>query len=109
MFVKVGNRIIKIKDCRGFSSLFGLAFDDMKNHQGALIYSNSIWMPFVKHDLDLFFLDKDHRVIDIQRAVPLSLNPKTWKSYKKKRARYCLELKSGLVNARKGVKVIIYE
>ena len=107
MFIKVGSRVLKVKNCNGFASLCGLAFDDMKKHNGALIYSNNIWMPFVKHELDLLFLDSDFKILDIQRAIPLSLNPKTWKYYKNKNARYCLELKSGLVSARKGLKVII--
>jgi uncharacterized membrane protein (UPF0127 family) len=100
MFVKIGNKVLKIKDCKGLASLSGLAFDDMKNHDGALIYANSIWMPFVRHKLDLLFLDRDFRIVDIQKAVPLTINPKTWKSYRCKKAKYCLEIKSGLTKAR---------
>lgn len=107
MFARIGNKTVKIKDCKGLASLFGLAFDDMRGHDGALIYSNSLWMPFVKKNLDLLFLDSDFRVIDIQRAVPITLNPKTWKDYKNKKARYCLELKTGLVHTRNGSKVFL--
>ena len=57
-------------------------------------------------DLDLFFLDKTFRVIDIQKAVPITLNPKTWKIHKNKNARYCLEIKAGLVSAIKGMEII---
>ena len=85
--------------------MLGLSFDEMKNHEGALIYANSIWMPFVRHELDLLFLDRNFRVIEVQRAVPLTLNPSTWKIHKGKNAKYCLELKAGLVSAKKGAMV----
>jgi len=107
MFVRIKRNVIKVKNCKGFASLFGLAFDEMKSHGGALIYSNSVWMPFVKHDLDLLFLDNNFRIVNIQKAVPITLNPKTWKSYKCKKAKYCLELKAGLISARKGMKIAI--
>ncbi len=92
--IKIKGKIFRVKDCRGISSVRGLMFDDIKGHDGALVYANSIWMPFVKHNLDLFFLDEKFRVIGKQRAVPLTLNPKTWKVYKNKKARYCLEIKA---------------
>ena len=106
MLIVIGGKKLKIKNCKGFSSFLGLSFDEMKNHDGAIIYANNIWMPFVKHDLDLFFLDKTFRVIDIQKAVPITLNPKTWKIHKNKNARYCLEIKAGLVSAIKGMEII---
>ena len=105
MFVGIGNKKIRIRDCKGMVSIAGLSFDDMKKHSGALIYSNNIWMPFVKYELDLLFLDKNYMVIDIQRAVPLSLNPKTWRVYSNSKAKFCLEIKAGLVTAKKGSRV----
>ena len=103
--VKLGRNKLKIKDCKGLSSIRGLMFDDLKNYKGALIYANNIWMPFVRHDLDLLFLSSDFRIIDIQKAVPMNFNPNTWKTYKCAKARYCLEIKAGLVKAKKGAKV----
>jgi uncharacterized membrane protein (UPF0127 family) len=65
----------------------------MKDKDGALIYANNIWMPFVKQNLKLFFLDANKKVIGEQLAVPMTLNPKTWKTYTNKKAKYCLEIK----------------
>jgi hypothetical protein len=91
--IRVGRKILRIKDCKGLSSMWGLMFDNMDKIDGALVYANNIWMPFVSKSLDLLFLDKKSRVIDIQEAVPLTLNPKTWKVYENYRAKYCLEIK----------------
>ncbi|MBS3051647.1 MAG: DUF192 domain-containing protein [Candidatus Aenigmarchaeota archaeon] len=90
---RLGSRNFRVKDCRGLSSLRGLMFDD-SDVDGALIHANSIWMPFVKHDLDLFFLDKKMKVVEKQRAVPMTLDPRTWKTYSNSKAKYCLEIKS---------------
>ena len=102
--IKIGNRILKVKDCKGLSSLKGLMFDSMENHDGALIYSNSIWMPFVKHKLKLIFLDESFKVADTQNSIPLSFNPKSWKIYSCFEAKYCLETNKK-VNVRKGSKI----
>ena len=59
---------------------------------GALISGNSVWMPFVRWPLDLYFLDKEFQVLDIKKAVPLTLNPRTWKTYTHRQARYVLEI-----------------
>lgn len=91
---KLGKRSFRVKDCKGLSSVRGLMFDDLDRYDGALIYANSIWTPFVKHTLDLFFLDEKMKVIGKQRAVPMTLSPKTWKTYSNKKAKYCLEVKS---------------
>ena len=48
MLIKIGKKKLRIKDCKGLSSVKGLMFDEMKGLDGALIYGNSIWMPFVK-------------------------------------------------------------
>ena len=93
--VKIKNKTFRIKDCKGLSSLWGLMFDRMNNIDGALIYANNIWMPFVKNNLDLLFIDKKFTVIDVKKAVPLTFNPKTWNAYINWKARYCLEIKSG--------------
>jgi uncharacterized membrane protein (UPF0127 family) len=98
--VRIKNKTLKIKDCKGLSSLWGLMFDRMDNIDGALVYANNIWMPFVRKKLDLLFLDKKFRVIDIKKAVPLTINPKTWKAYVNWKASYCLEIKSGIIRNR---------
>ncbi|MDI6721292.1 MAG: DUF192 domain-containing protein [Candidatus Aenigmarchaeota archaeon] len=105
--MKIRGKTFCIKDCRIISSVWGLMFDNMKYVDGALIYGSSVWMPFVKYRLDLFFLDKEMRIISVQKAVPMTINPKTWKSYSCKGAKYCLEMKKGACRARIGEKAIL--
>lgn len=95
----IGKHSIKVKDCRGLSSIKGLMFDKMESYDGALISGNSIWMPFVFHDLDLLFLDDQFRILEIKKAAPISLHPKTWKTYTNSGAKYCLEIRSGIIDA----------
>jgi len=107
MKLKISGKMLKIKDCK-LSSARGLMFDDMKDNDGALIYGSSIWMPFVKHELDLLFLNRDFVVLDVQHAKPMKLHPDTWKTYSCKNAKYCLEIKHGVVNVkklRKGMRI----
>jgi len=101
IIVKIGKKSLQIKDCRGLKSIKGLMFSKMKNIDGALISGNSIWMPFVKHNLDLFFLDKNFYVTSKQKAVPIRIKRKTWKIYSDPNARYCLEIKHGLIDMEK--------
>lgn len=103
--IKVHGQIFRIKDCRGLSSVRGLMWDTLEDHQGALIYSNSVWMPFVKQALDLLFLDARWRVVETAYAVPLTWHPRTWRVYRCPHARYCLELKAGLVQVERGAQL----
>ncbi len=103
--LKINNKILKIKDCKGASSLRGLTFDKLEDKDGALIYANSIWMPFVKKKLNLVFLDDKMRIVGNEIAVPITLNPETWKVYKNKKAKYCLELKNTDLKIRIGMKI----
>ncbi len=91
---RLGRRTYRVKDCKGLLSVRGLMFDNMESYDGALIHGNSIWMPFVRHPLDLFFLDKNRKVIGKQKAVPMTLHPRTWKAYSNRKAKFCLEIKS---------------
>ncbi len=106
MLVSVDGQKFEVKDCRGLSKYRGLMFDRLKGRDGALLDANSIWMLFTPVELDLIFIDKDKRVVDIQRAVPLTLNPKTWKVYKCPEAKWCLELKKELFKGRVGDQVL---
>ena len=104
---KVGNKTLRVKDCRGVLSIKGLMFNPLKDIDGALIYANSVWMPFVK-ELDLLFLGEDFKVIGVKHAVPITANPETWKTYSGKNAKYCLEVKRGLIKAKPGMKIKIF-
>jgi uncharacterized membrane protein (UPF0127 family) len=107
MKVKIGRKNLAIKDCKGIKSVKGLMFSEMQDIDGAMIYANNIWMPFVKHELDLLFLDENYKIIEVQSAKPLSRKKSSWKIYKNERAKYCLELKKGTISAKKGIKVEI--
>ena len=91
--IKVAGKTYRVKDCRGLSSIRGLMFDGLENYDGALIYANKIWTPFCP-PLTLFFLDEKFKVVKKQKAAPLTLHPKTWKTYSNKKAKYCLEIKA---------------
>ena len=95
--MKIGNRILKIKECHGIHSLTGLMFDKMNGVDGAFVHANNVWMPFVKRKLDLFFVDKKLRIVDVQKAIPMTWDPRTWRVHANWKAKYCLEIKSGLV------------
>ncbi|MFA4820322.1 MAG: hypothetical protein WC613_05200 [Candidatus Aenigmatarchaeota archaeon] len=91
--IKVNGKKYRVKDCKGLSSVRGLMFDSLKDKDGALIHSNKIWTPFCL-PLNLFFLDEKFRVISKQKSVPLTMNPKTWRTYSNEKAKYCLEIKA---------------
>lgn len=88
---KLNGKTFRVKDCKGLSSIRGLMFD-RSDADGALIYANSIWMPFCP-PLDLFFLDTKMKVIAKKRAIPMTFDPRTWKTYSNKKAKFCLEIK----------------
>lgn len=108
MRISAGKKMFSVKDCRGLSCVRGLMFDGMEDIDGALVRGSSIWMPFVKHELELFFLDKNMRISKIQGAVPMTLSPKTWKSYSCNGAKYCLEMKRGVCKAKAGTYVTLF-
>ena len=65
----------------------GLLFIFMDN------YTPLMWMPLMLTPINMAFLDKNIKVVDFQRAVPVTPDPKTWRTYKpKKPCKYVLEL-----------------
>ena len=51
------------------------------------------WMFGMFYELKIIFIDNKKRVIEVQEAEPLSLNPMTWKVYApKKPCKYALEV-----------------
>jgi len=65
---------------------------------------SSIWMPFMRFNLDIIFIDNKKTIVDIKKnAVPLKiLKPKTWKLYiPKKRCKYVLEIENELAKNEK--------
>jgi uncharacterized membrane protein (UPF0127 family) len=70
--IKVTLALSESDQQRGLS---GLRPSDFSKDQGMLFYSleddlRSFWMPDTYFDLDIFFLDKDFKIIDVDRKVP---------------------------------------
>jgi hypothetical protein len=65
--------------------------------------SYQIWMLFMRFPIDIIFIDKENRIIDIiEHAVPLSWRPQTWTIYTpQKKCLYVLEAESGVVRKKK--------
>lgn len=63
--------------------MIGLSLSRKKNMFFPLPYEArwSLWMFLVNYRLKMVFIDKDKIVIDVKGAEPLSLDPKTWKTY----------------------------
>ncbi|MBI4167473.1 MAG: DUF192 domain-containing protein [Candidatus Aenigmarchaeota archaeon] len=57
----------------------------------------SFWMFGMKFSLDLLFLDRNRKIVHIERsAKPLSFSPKTWKTIKSpKKFKYAIEINAG--------------
>jgi len=82
------------------TKLRGLMFKE--TGRALLVFSrsdrHSIWMPFMRFDLDVAFIDRDGAVVHTEEDVPpLSPHPSTWRLYGPPRpCRYILEVESGL-------------
>jgi len=63
---------------------------------------HSIWMPNMKFPIDIVYIDKAKKVVDIKHcARPLSLNPKTWKVFRpSEKSMYVLEIPANSAKAR---------
>lgn len=87
---------VKIADSI-FSKIKGLMFKSINKKEGLLMCfdkedERSVWMPFIKQPLCILFLDKNKRIIDKTKAVPITFNPKTWKIYRSnEKCKYILE------------------
>lgn len=71
-----------------------------------------IWMLGMRFPIDLVFLDRRKRVVDIRKNIqPIGFHPKTWMIYYPKRpARYVIELPAGTVKrtaTARGDKIIV--
>ncbi len=102
--IKINSTKIKAFHMKSFFELMvGLMF--RKEGNALLEFKKEgkygIWMLFMRYPLNLIFLDKNKKIVDLIKNVPpLSFNPKTWKSYyPKKKCKYVLEL-----DARKRIK-----
>lgn len=82
--------------------LSGVKPEDFRNDQGMLFFyledeERHFWMPDTYFDLDLFYLDKELRVIDIIRKLPFytgRVNPELIPRARGVWSRHVLEMKS---------------
>jgi len=84
MKIKLRDSVIYVDVADTFwKRMIGLSLSKKKNMFFPLPYEArwSLWMFLVKYRLKMVFIDKDNVVIDVKEAEPLSLNPKTWKTY----------------------------
>jgi len=80
----------------------GIKPDDFSEAQGMLFFymedgERSFWMPDTYFDLDLFFLDKDLKIIDIIRKLPFYVGRANFDLIPRARtvwSRHVLEMKS---------------
>jgi len=95
MEIKLKNSIIEADVADTFyKRLMGLSFSEKRNMFFPLSFEGrwSLWMFGVRYPIKMIFIDKDKTVIDIKEAIPLSFDPKTWKTYKpRKSCKYILE------------------
>jgi uncharacterized membrane protein (UPF0127 family) len=84
MKIKLKNSAIEVDLANTFwKRMIGLSLSKKKNMFFTLPYEArwSLWMFLVRYPLKMIFIDVDKVVIDIKEAEPLSLNPRTWKTY----------------------------
>jgi uncharacterized membrane protein (UPF0127 family) len=74
--------------------VMGLSLSEKKNMFFSMPYESkwSLWMFTVKYPIRMIFIDKDKKVVDIQKGVPITHDPETWKTYTpEKPCKYILE------------------
>ena len=79
--------------------LLGLSFSKNKNMLFPMPFEGewTFWMFGVRHPLTIVFIDKNKIVNSVWKALPLSLNPRTWRNYvSEKTCKYVLELSCGV-------------
>ena len=95
MKIKIKNRLIEADVADDFfARMIGLSFSKKRNMIFLMGYEHrwSFWMFGVSYPLKIIFLDRDKKVVDVKEAYPLSLNPKTWRTYVPgKPSKYVLE------------------
>lgn len=119
--IKIGDKNYEIFVTESLNDMaVGLgAFESIENNQGMLFSFpeenfHSFWMKGMKFDIDIIFLNKDKKIIQIfENAQKDSyINEKNYKSYLPKlKSQYVIEIKAG-ESKKNGIKpgdVIIFE
>ena len=93
--IKIRGKEIEAEVADNFWKRFiGLSFSKKKNLLFIMPYESkwSFWMFLVRYPIKIIFIDSKKRVVDIKNAVPITMNPKTWKAYSpSKKCKYILE------------------
>jgi uncharacterized membrane protein (UPF0127 family) len=95
MKIKLRNRAVEASVAGSFfAKMIGLSFSKKRNMLFTMDEERrwSFWMFGVMYPLKIIFLDASKRVVDIKEARPLSLDPRTWRTYvPKKPSKYIFE------------------
>jgi uncharacterized membrane protein (UPF0127 family) len=94
--IRIRNRTINARVASSFlDSAKGLSFSKKENLLIELPSERrcEIWMFGMRYALQLIYIDKNCRVVDVKFAEPMTLDPRTWKLYvPRKKCKYVLEL-----------------
>ena len=102
MKIYSGNKVVinNVRVCNGLKSFIGLRFSkQLKDNEAVLIEGRSesiidstIDMLFVFYSIDVLWLDKNKKIVDIKKNV----KPFTLFSAPRKAAKYIVELRKGI-------------
>jgi uncharacterized protein len=87
--------------------VMGLSIGEKRNMLFIMPYEYqwSLWMFAVKYPLTMVFIDKGKKIISVQKGMPITSDPKTWKTYTpEKPCKYILETPFK-INVRAGDKL----
>ena len=74
--------------------VMGLSVGKKRNMFFLMPYEHewSLWMFSVRYPLTMIFIGKNKKVVDILRGVPITTDPRTWKTYTpREKCKYILE------------------
>ncbi len=101
---KAGKKLFEAENASGFvKKVIGLMGRRGLHKNEAMLFSFpfeyqwSFWMFGMRFPLDILFVDKNRKVVHIEKnAKPLSLDPKTWKTIKPpEKCMHVLEINAG--------------
>jgi uncharacterized membrane protein (UPF0127 family) len=95
MKIKIKNKAIEADIADDMiKRMMGLSLCEKKNMFFPMPFEDkwSLWMFAVRYPLTMIFIDKNRKVVDVHRGVPITPDPKTWKTYTPKtKCKYILE------------------
>lgn len=61
----------------------GLSLSEKKNMLFPMPFERkwSMWMFAVRYPIKIIFINSEKRVVDVQKGVPITTDPRTWKIY----------------------------